>query len=134
MQPVRLVQIAAEAEALRWHGFAARTMTRVLCAAIGLLFAAGALAVAHIAAWYALRIDAGLAFYWAALLIGGFDVLVAVVLLAYAWNSTPGRVEREAVQVRKQALAGVAATLSLVQLGMIVMRFARSMGRRGPKA
>jgi hypothetical protein len=131
MRPVRLVRIAADAEVLRWQGFASRTATRVVCALIALIFVVGALAIAHFMAWYALRVDAGLQFYWAALILAGVDLLVAVVLLLVALRSTPSRVEREALEVRQRAIAGLSSTLSIAQMALPLLSVANAARRRG---
>ena len=101
---------------------------------IALVFLLGALAVAHIAAWYWLRVDMALAFYWSALAVGGFDLLVAVILLLLASRSAPSRTEREALEVRKRAVAGLTSTLSLAQLALPLLGVANSMRRRGRRA
>ncbi len=131
MRPVRLVRIAADAEVLRWRAFAGRTVTRLVCALIALIFVIGALTFAHVAAWYALRIDAGLQFYWVALILGGADLIIAFVLLLMANRSTPSRVEREALEVRQRAIAGLTTTLSLAQLALPALRVANAARRRG---
>lgn len=131
MRPIRLARIAADAEVLRWQAFAARTITRMVCAIVAAVFLLGVLAIAHVAAWYALRVDAGLAFYWTALAIAGFDLIVAVILLLVARSSTPSRVEREALEVRQRAVAGLGSTLSLAQLALSIVRIATSSWRRG---
>jgi len=130
MKPVRLARIAADAEVLRWRAFGARTLTRVVCALVALIFVVGALTIAHIAAWFALRIEAGLAYYWAALILGGFDLVVALILLSVAGRSTPSRVEREALEVRQRAIAGLTTTLSLAQLALPMLRVANTARRR----
>ena len=130
MRPVRLARIAAEAEAVRWHAFAVRTAVRLVCVVVALLFVVGALTIGHIAAWYALRVDFGVEFYWSALALGGFDLAVALILLLIASRSGPGRVERDAVEVRQQAVAGILSTLNLVQIAVSLARILG--GRRRP--
>ncbi len=130
MQPVELARIAAEAEAARWQAIATRTLARLMCVVIALLFAVGAVTVAHVAAWYALRVDAGLRFYWSALIVGGFDLVVAAVLLLFASRSKPSRVEQEALAVRRQAVAGLMSMLSLVQLTLSALRLMGARRRR----
>jgi len=130
MRPVRLVRIAADAEVLRWRAFTARTLTRIVCAVVAAVFVIGALTIAHVAAWYALRIDAGLQFYWCALILGAVDLLIAVVLLMTAMRSTPNRVEREALEVRQRAIAGLSSTLSLAQMALPILSVANSARRR----
>jgi hypothetical protein len=134
MRPVRLARIAAEAETVRWQAFAARAFTRVACACISLLFVIGAVTFAHIAAWYWLRIDRELNFYETALVLGGFDLAVAVVLILIAGRSTPSRTEREALEVRKRAVAEMVHMLTLAQLLMPLLRLANLLRRRNRRA
>jgi hypothetical protein len=131
MRPVRLARIAAEAEGVRWRAFGARLVTRLVLAVIALAFFIGAIAVAHVAAWYWLRIDVGLAFYWSALAVGGFDLVVALILLLLANRSAPSRTEREALEVRQRAVAGLRSTFSLVQMILPALSVANSFRRRG---
>jgi hypothetical protein len=131
MRPVRLAQIAAEAETVRWQAFAARAFTRVACACIALIFVVGAVTFAHIAAWYWLRIHEGLNFYETSLVLGGFDLAVAVVLLLIAGRSGPSRTEREALEVRKKAVAEMVHMLTLAQLLLPLLRLVGMLRRRG---
>jgi len=130
LRPVRLTRIAADAEILRWRAFAARTITRIVCALIALIFVIGVLTIAHVAVWLALRVDAGLQYYWVALILGGVDLIIALVLLLIASRSTPSKVEREALEVRQRAVAGLTTTLSLAQLALPMLRVANSARRR----
>ncbi|MFL5256133.1 MAG: hypothetical protein ACJ8AI_25210 [Rhodopila sp.] len=130
LRPVRLTRIAADAEILRWRAFAARTITRIVCALIALIFVIGVLTIAHVAAWLALRVNAGLQYYWVALILGGVDLIIALVLLLIASRSTPSKVEREALEVRQRAVAGLTTTLSLAQLALPMLRVANSARRR----
>ena len=132
MRPYRLARIAAEAEGVRLRGMATRMVMRVVLAVIALLFGIGAIVFAHIAAWYWLRIDRDMSFYPTAGLLGGFDLLVAIILLLLASRSGPSRVEKEALEVRQRAIAGIESTLSLTQLVLPALRLATSM-RKAPR-
>ncbi len=134
MRPVRLARIAAEAEAVRWQAFATRTAVRLLCVLVALLFVIGAISIGHIAAWYALRVDLGLAFYWTAAALAGFDLAVALLLLLIANRSEPSRLERDAVAVRQQAVAGLVSMMNAMQLVFAVARILGSLRRRRPGA
>jgi len=131
MRPVRLVRIAAEAETVRWQAFAARTVTRLACACIALVFVIGAVTFAHLAGWYWLRISWALNFYETALVLGGFDLVVAGVLLFIASRSGPSRTEREALEVRRRAVAEMVRMLTLAQLLLPMLRVLGSLRRRG---
>lgn len=132
MRPYRLAHIAAEAEGVRLRGMATRMVTRIICAVIALAFVLGAVAFAHIAAWFWLRIDFDLSYYVTAGILGGFDLLVAVILGLIASRSSPSRVEREALEVRQRAIAGIGTALSVTQLVIPALRIASSM-RRAPR-
>jgi hypothetical protein len=132
MRPYQLARIAAEAEGVRLRGMATRMVTRIVCAVIALLFVLGAVAFAHIAAWCWLRIDRDLPYYLAAAILGGFDLFIAVILLLIASRSSPSRVEREALDVRKRAIAGIGTAMSLTQLVIPALRIASSM-RKSPR-
>ncbi|WP_428486110.1 hypothetical protein [Rhodopila sp.] len=130
IRPVRLARIAAEAEGVRLRAMATRYVTRILLAVVALLFVLGALVIVHFMAWYALRVDAGLSFYAATGIVLGVDLLIAVVLGVLASRSGPGRVEREALGVRRQAITGLGSMMSLTQLAVPALRVATGMRRR----
>ena len=98
------------------------TATRLVYAIIALLFALAAAVVAHVAAWLALQISAGFTFYWTALTIGGFDLLIALILLTSASRSAPSRIETEALAVRRRALAGLTTPVSMAQMLIPTLR------------
>jgi hypothetical protein len=130
MRPFRLARIAAEAEGVRLRGLVSRIVTRAVLAIIALLFVLGAVAFAHVAAWYWLRIGMDQTFLAAAGILGGGDLLVAVVLGFLASRSTPSRVELEALDVRRKALQAIGSTLSLAQLVIPVLRITANLRRR----
>ena len=102
MRPLLLAQTAMEAESLRLRYQMRRTVMRVLFSFIATMFVLGAIISGHAAAWYWLR--ELMAEHYAALVIGGADLLAALVLLAIAARSSPGPVEREALALRRRAL------------------------------
>jgi hypothetical protein len=130
MRPFRLARIAAEAEGVRLRGLVSRVVTRAVLAIIALLFVLGAVVFAHVAAWYWLRINLNQTFLAAAGILGGGDLLVAVVLGFLASRSTPSRVELEALDVRRKALQAIGSTLSLAQLILPVLRITANLRRR----
>ncbi len=111
MRALRLARIAAEAEGLRLRQMASRRASQAALAAVAAVFLICALAVAHFAGWLALvKVVEPL---YAALILFGIDLVIAIVLGVLARSSSPRRVEREAIQVRdqaKQQLALAAAT------------------------
>jgi hypothetical protein len=120
MRSLRLARIAAEAEGLRLRQRAKRTAVRLAFGVVALVFLAGALAFAHIAAWFWLRLD------WearhASLILAGADLVLAVFLALLAARSSPGRVEREALAVRQRAIDTATSPLALSALAMPVLR------------
>ncbi len=130
MRPVRLARIAAEAEGVRLRGMISRILTRAIFGVIALVFVLGALVFAHAAAWYGLRVGLDLTFLAAAGVLGGVDLLVAIVLGLLAARSTPSRVELDALDVRRKAIQAIGSTLSLAQLAIPMLRIATRMRRR----
>jgi hypothetical protein len=130
MRPVRLARIAAEAEGVRLRGMMARMVTRAIFAVIALFFILGAVTFAHIAAWYEIRVALDLSYLATAGILGGADLLLAIILLFLASRSTPSRVETEAREVRRQALQGLGSALNLTQLVLpLVLRVVGSARR-----
>jgi hypothetical protein len=116
MRPIRLARIAAEAEGVRLRGMMARIVTRAIFAVIALFFILGAVTFGHIAAWYEIRVALDQSYLATAGILGGADLLLAIILLFLASRSTPSRVEIEAREVRRQALAGIGSAMNLAQL------------------
>ncbi len=128
MRTLRLARIALEAEGLRLRQHARRTVFRIalLALACGFLLAAGVFG--HLAAWFWLRL------HWdipqaAGLMVGGDAVLAAFFALIAA-RSSPGRIEREALDVRRRALEGAAGAYAFSALAMQAMRIAARLLRR----
>ena len=130
MRPVRLARIAAEAEGVRLRGLVSRMLARVVLGMIALLFCFGAIAFAHVAAWYWLRTGLDQTFLAATGILGGVDLLVAIVLGFQASRSSPSRVEVEALEVRRKAIQAIGSTLSLTQLAIPLLRILVNLRRR----
>jgi hypothetical protein len=130
MRPVRLARIAAEAEGLRLRGMMTRIVTRVIFAFVAGFFLLGALAFAHLAAWYEIRTALNQTYLATAGILGGADLLIAIILLLLASRSSPSRVEIEAREVRRKALQGLASALSLAQLVLPLLRMVSGARRR----
>lgn len=129
MRTLRLARIAAEAEGLRLREQARRTVVRAVVGIIALGFLGAAVAFAHIAVWYWLRLS------WtelnAALAMAGGDFVIAVVLMVVAARSAPGRVEQEALALRRRAWDSAAGSLAVSALVVQVVRLvAELVGRR----
>ena len=114
MLPLRLLRVALEAEGLRLSHRARRTSVRIVlgCFAVALLLAA--VGFAHVAVWNWLRVS--LAAQYVAAIFAGIDLVLALILGALAVRSVPGRVELEALAVRRRALEEAAASVTISAL------------------
>jgi len=130
MRTLRLARIAAEAEALRLRKQAQRTVVRLAVGVIALIFLAWCLVFAHAAAWFALRVGAGVASWGSALIMAGGDAAIALFLLLLVARSSPGRVEQEALEVRRRALENAAGGFALASLLVPGLRLALDWLRR----
>jgi hypothetical protein len=130
MRPFRLARIAAEAEGVRLRGMATRIVTRVVFAIVALFFVMGAVIFVHIAAWYEVRTGLDQSYLATAGILGGCDLLLAIILWLMASRSTPSSVEIEALEVRRKAIEGIGSALSVTQLMLPVFRLMSGLGRR----
>jgi hypothetical protein len=130
MRPFRLARIAAEAELVRLRGMMTRIMTRVIFGVVALFFLLGAMVFAHVAAWYEIRIGLDQSYLATAGILGGADLLLAIILLLLASRSSPSKVEVEALIVRRRAIEGIGSALTLTQLALPLVRLASNFGRR----
>jgi len=130
MRSIRLARIAFEAEGVRLRGFIRRIVTRVILGVVALLFVLGAIVFAHVAAWYWLQTGLGQPLLAATGILGGADLLVAIVLGLLATRSSPSRVEIEALDVRRKAIQAIGSTLSLTQLALPLLRIVADLRRR----
>ena len=133
MRSLRLARIAAEAEVLRLRRQVQRAVIRLVLALIALPFLAAALAFAHVAAWFALTLHAGLPPWATALMLMAADLVLGGLLVLIAVFRGPGRVEIEALQVRQRALENAGVGLSVAGLLIPALRMATSLLRK-PKA
>jgi len=128
MRSLRLARIAAEAEGVRLRYSARRTAVRAVLGLVALGFLFGALVFCQIAAWYWLRAS------WdrpaAALILAGAELVLAAILALLAARSSPGRVELEALAVRRQALEGATSSLAFSTLATQLLRLAVDLLRR----
>jgi hypothetical protein len=121
MRVTRLIRIAAEAEALRLRQFARRQAGRLVLGLIALVFLAAAVAVAHAVGYLALRLVLKPVF--AALIILGIDLVLGAVFGMLAARSSPGQVEREALAVRRQAVAYLEQSVALWTVLTPILRY-----------
>jgi hypothetical protein len=125
----RLARIAAEAEGLRLRERMRRTAMRAAFGIVAMGFLAGAVVFAHVAAWFWLRV--AWEAQYAALMVAGADLVLAIVLARLAARSSPSRVELEALAVRRRAIDSVGSTLAFSALAMQLLRlFTNLLSRR----
>jgi uncharacterized membrane protein (DUF485 family) len=130
LRPVRLARIAAEAESVRLRGLVSRVATRAAMAAVALVFLLAVLVFVHIAAFNALWVHAQLSFLASTGIVGGVDLVIAVILGLVARSSTPSETEAEALDVRRRAVQGLPHTLSASQMMLPVLEMAASARQR----
>ncbi|MDR3533668.1 MAG: hypothetical protein P4L90_24290 [Rhodopila sp.] len=130
MKPFKLARIAAEAESLRLRGMFVRIVTRGVLALVALMFVMGTVVFVHIGAWHWIRISAEQTFLMTTAILGGADLLVAIVLGLLASRSGPSRIEREALEIRSKALQGMGSALSLTQIVVPILQLLIGMRRR----
>lgn len=109
---------------------ATRMATRVVFALVALLFITGALVFAHVAAWYELRTALNQSYLITTAILGGADLVVAIILLFLATRSSPSRVETEALEVRRKAIEGLSSAVSMTSMLLPLLRIATSFRRR----
>lgn len=135
MRSVELAKIAAAAEALRLRRLARRQAIRVALGVVAALFGLAAFGLLHLAAYDGLVI---VVHPWlAALIVFVVDLVIAGVLAMMAINSMPDRIEREALEVRRESLAEAKRALTVMSFLGSAAGLALSGGTRralrGPK-
>ena len=114
MRSTNLLKIAVEAEILRYRCMLGRQGRRAALGAAAVLFLLGVLVLAEVAAWQALRLhEASIA---TTMTLLGINLVIALMFGMLAARSSPGRAEREALQVRRQALDAARGTLSIAAI------------------
>jgi hypothetical protein len=143
MRTLRLAKVAAQAEGLRLRTMAERQARRAAFGVVSFVFLISFLVAAHIAIGMALvpavtPLDA-------VLIVGAGDLVITLVLGSFAAFSTPGKVERAALEVRQRARQEIETSLTVpVLLGsaartvggrnlfnMMLMVMGRGFRRRG---
>ena len=131
MRSVNLLKIAAEAEILRYRCMLARQGRRAAFGASALLFGIIVLVLGEIAGWQALHLR--FAPIATTLILLGINLIIAGIFGVLAARSSPDRAEREALQVRRQALEAARGTLSLaalIPIGNTLLRHWHDNGAR----
>jgi len=102
--------VAFDAELLRLRAMMARQGRRAAFAFIALIFALVVLALAEATGWLALRhcVES----IPATLFLLGVNLVIAAIFGVLAARSSPGRMEQEALRVRRQALDAARGALA----------------------
>jgi uncharacterized membrane protein (DUF485 family) len=125
MRPVRLAGIVAEAEFLRLRRMARRMAIDAALVAIAVIFLLAALALGHVALYLTIAPRFGSLMSVVYLLAG--DVVLAVVFAGLVVVNGPGRIERQALEVRQTARQQLAESLTT---GALIASAARAVGAR----
>ena len=131
MRAVELAKAAARAEVLRLQYMMKRQLRRAIYGVIAAVFAVGVLVLAHVAGWQVLRMY--VAALYATLILLAIDVILAAVFGLMAVKSSPSRAEREALDVRQQALRETRNSLALTAIVPVAGALIRSRRRSKPR-
>jgi hypothetical protein len=102
VRSINLLKVAAEAELLRLRTLLARQGRRAAFGVVAVIFMLGVLVLAEITGWQVLRLY--VAPIPTTLILLGINFVIAALFGALAARSSPSHTEREALQVRRQAL------------------------------
>jgi len=127
VRALRATRIAVEAETLRLRLQARRMAVRAILGAVALTFLVSALALAHVATWYWLRLRCGWMVDTTAVLLAAGDLVIAGAVALVALRLGPGYAETEARRVRQRAWRALAET---VEWPMVVLRLLRLLRKR----
>ena len=125
MRTFRLAKVIAQAELLRLRSMARRLAFSAAFGLIALFFLICALVVLHVVIAIALTPSQGPLLAVVYVLIG--DVVITVLFALLAVFNRPGKVEREALELRQQARLQLDASLTKASL---VASATRSLGLR----
>jgi hypothetical protein len=145
MRTVRLARIAAEAEVLRLRRMFRRLALDALLLLVVVLCLVAAFASGHVALFLLLQPSQG--GLYSALYLAGGDLAVACLTGLIVILHRPGRVERQALEVRQAAqaqiardlttaglLSGVARGIGLRRVAALLSTLARILTRRSNPA
>jgi hypothetical protein len=127
-----LLRVAAEAELLRLRAMLVRQGRRAAFGAVAVIFVLAALTLGEGAGLQVLRFY--VAPISATLILLGINLAIAAVFGGLAARSAPGRVEREALRVRRQAVDAARGALTLTSalpVAMTLLGLRRRRGERG---
>lgn len=133
MRTLRLARIAGEAEALRWRRRVRGVVVRFVWAVLALPFLVAGFVFLEAAFWRFLLLH--FAEVPATLIAGGANILLgAVLILPALLRPAEDRVAREAVQLRREAVAGIESRLRLGSVAVWLMEVFLLLRRWMPRA
>jgi len=126
MRTLRLARVAADAEILLLRRRLLTAQRRAVLAGLAALFGLAVLAGLHVLATLALLQYAHLTPFFAVLIVGAVDLVLALLFGLLASGAMPDPVAEEAALLRDQSLAhmksGLTATALLVPAGRLLGR------------
>jgi len=133
MRAVNLAKVGAEAEILRLRHLLKRQGMRAAFGLVAVLFALGALVLAHVAGWQVLQLYVPP--IYATLILLGVDLVIAAIFGILAARSSPSGAERDALEIRQRALHEARNSLAvgaLIPLAGTLLRTRRNDTRKRP--
>ena len=132
MRIFRLFKAIVDSERTRIREMLGRIITSLVLLVLALFFVLFALAFAHLAGWYALRVYADQSFLAATGEVGGGDLLIAVILVMLARCRRRSRAEDQALAARQQALVALGSGLGILHTLLRMLRERRVPKPRRP--
>jgi hypothetical protein len=126
MRAVNLAKVAARAEILRLKHTLKRQAMRVVYGLVAVVFAIGVLVLVNVVAWQVLQIY--MMPIYATLVLLGINLLIATIFGIVATRSSPSRIERDALAIRRKALQEAQASLALGAALPLASALLRSRG------
>ena len=114
MRAVELAKVAANAEKLRLTTQAKRQATRAVFGAVAAVFAIGLLIMLHVIGYILLR--QSFTPVISAVIVLAVDLVIALVCGILAMRNTPSAIEREALDIRKQAVKEMKTSLTVLSM------------------
>ena len=127
MRAVNLAKVAAQAELLRIQYMLKRQGMRVAFGLIAAIFLLGVIVLANVAGWQVARMYVPP--IYATLIMLGANLLLAAIFGILGARSVPSRGERDALQVRRQAMQEARSALTISAIVPIAGALLRSRRR-----
>jgi hypothetical protein len=128
IRPLRLANVAAKAQGLAFRRQLAGVVRRAILGVIAALFGLGALIIAHVIAYLALRTYAGFQPISAAAIVLAVDAVLAAIFGTLAAMSSTDPVLQEALRMRDQSLEQARQSLSLASMAAPLTRLLTETG------